>query len=67
MFIVHRKRNIMFNIIMFLFGYGIANPKHPPQVDKTRLSLIHSGLFQNQETKSRIQEAKLMNDSKFSI
>ena len=67
MFIVHRKRNIIYHISMFLFGYSIANAKHPPQVNKSRLSLIHSGLFQNQETKSRIQEAKLMNDSKFSI
>ena len=54
MFIVHRKRNIMSHIILFLFGYSIANAKHPPQVNKTRLSLIHSGLFQNQDSRSKI-------------
>ena len=66
MFTVHRKRNIMFHIVMFLFGYSIANAKHPPQVNKTRLSLIHSGLFQNQEANTvtkfwqEVFEAKLI-------
>ena len=55
----------MFHIRMFLFGYSIANAKHPPQVNKTRLSLIHSGLFQNQEAKTtkfwqEVFEAKLI-------
>ena len=64
MFIVHHKRNIMSHIIMFLFGYSIANAKHPTQVNKTRLSLIHSELFckikkQNKNFEVSFQISKL--------
>ena len=52
MFIVHCKRNIMFQIYMFLFEYSTPNARLPLPVTESRLLLIHSRLFQNHEKKN---------------